>query len=186
MSAAIIKLERFADQTPTDLPEKISAELLEQAFLSGFQNGQEIAKQSKLAELSHHISELCLRLEDERNADRQRRRDMLNELVPILGAILETIGPIGLESRLEVALRAELDRLVDNAPYKRCTIRCSPDLSEVIARAAGPYDPKALRIVEDPDCTAVEIAVDGGFIVFDQKIVARKLAELIHSITSKD
>ena len=170
------------DEEPIEVPESP-----EEVFQRGYVQGRQAAEDVELAALTDAIQEIAAKLEEDRASSLSQRQQAIRALMPILRAILDTIGPIGERERLETLLTKELSRIVEQAPYRRCTIRCSPDLAarvgDIIAASA---DPSLLRIDEDPECQGLDIGLDGGIIAFDATIVMARLRQHISNIFGEE
>lgn len=186
MSAAIIKLERFARSSELADPVILTQEMIDIAYQDGGTRGQEIQLRNDIADIKHAIKELCVSIEHERLDDKRRRREVIEAIYPILTSIMDAVGPIGFSSQLCTSLSKELSRMFESAPYKTCTIRCSPELSDLISDSIPLKDSKALRIELDSSIENLELSIDGGIIVFDRKIALGKISRLIEEIVTKE
>lgn len=185
MSAALVRLDCFSS-TLREEPEPISPEALEQAYRLGHADGVEQARATELTDLTAALADLSARISEDQAAMSGHRKDVLTTLTPILQAILETVGPRGALDQLQTMLSAELARLVESAPFRRCTIRCTPGLGDVARHCLGHADPKQIRIEEDADFSGLELSIDGGIVAFDPSIVMGRLSALIGSILEEE
>ncbi|MDN3712466.1 hypothetical protein QWZ10_13190 [Paracoccus cavernae] len=180
MSAAALKLDCFSRPEPELQPPEPddSAAAFERGYATGFE-----AAQSLIAEnLARQLGQLGEQLEQERQDDLRRRRDILGAITPLLGGIIDVLGPAGARDQLGAMLTTELARLVESAPLKRCTIRCHSEFEDTVQAHAESYDGKMLRIESGPDFEGVELSVDGGIIVFDPRFATNKIKSMIENL----
>ncbi|AGT07445.1 FliH/SctL family protein [Paracoccus aminophilus] len=186
MTPNVLRLDCFSSPEPAPVEAPPDPEALDRAYQLGLAEGFEQGRSSEIATLTLEIAQLSRQLDATREEAQDGRRAALAALTPILAAILGAVGPRGVLERLQEMLMTELSRLVENAPYKRCTIRCNPDLAAVVQSCVDQIGPAQIRVEEDAGFDGLELSVDGGVIAFDPRIVMARIAARINDLLEEN
>lgn len=180
MNAKIIRLDRFS--TPDQPLRRLTEVDLAVSYDRGLAEGMRLAEETTLAMLSGQVQHLqsTLALNDEQA--REIRRQTIQALAPVLQEIVALLAPASRSERITSALRTELDRLVDDASPRTCTITCGPDLGDAVRDSLPPESAYLRVVISDHHQETAEIHCDGGVIRFDDAAMIKGITALINDI----
>lgn len=185
MSAAL-RLETFRGVEDGRVDQLKSA-ALERAYQEGYSRGLAEGREASLDQLASDLGKVQQSLASLDEAKSLGRRQATLDLVPLLGAIVDTLGVATIRSRLLTAIGQELGRFSDQQTATRLHIRCHSDLSEDLRQCIKAAGCDA-AIIDDGNAVSnlVEMSIESGSIVFDPESALRELRDIIDELKIED
>lgn len=181
MAATILRLQSF-DQ-PVSQPEVMFTQAdLDAAHENGFAAGKAAAHTARLAELALQLAALSDSVREAAARREAVQAEVISALSPLLLAFADGALPILAQSRLEAALRDEMQRLAASVTPLPHRLRCGPDEEVTLRRCLRGLPDTALELDPTGAEGTVELAMDGGRITFDRAAITDSFRALLMEI----
>lgn len=145
----------------------------------GLAEGRALAEAECAADLIGALTATSQELASQNLTLETARAEVMASIAPVIHELARLLLPVGLREKIGHLVGVELQRLVTDAPLKRCKIRCPEEYRDLIESCVATLAQSRVDLVADPSATAVEITCEGGRIVYDPDMVTANLSALI-------
>lgn len=186
MRTASLRLESFIPSAPCrDLRETERAAT--EAFARGLQQGREQGRAASIDDLTRQLGQIETQIAE---TDAQRtalRAQILNDLQPLLLAIVDTLAPLSNRARLTAALSDLLAQHLATQPDLRIVLRCPPELRDTVAECARQSESAAIQIeIADFVEPAVELVAGPSRSLIAPDAFTAALRELLATVLNEE